>query len=268
MTAVAVSRGLVRVPQITALFWIIKGLSTAVGESTSDLLVHSIDPVVAVCLGFAGFVAALALQFRMRQFVAWSYWLAVVMVGIFGTMAADVLHVGFHVPYAVSSVFYAIALALVFWWWRKVESSLSIHGVDNARTEAFYWSAVVATFALGTAVGDLVAVTLHLGYLGSLILFGTLIAIPSLGYWRLHWNAVGCFWAAYVLTRPLGASLADWFGKPRAEHGLGVGSDLVTVTLLGIIAVLVGFLSIPHRRGQRVSDSAPETAVAGLATDR
>src|SRR5580693_2499909 len=148
-------RGALRVPEITAYFWAIKALSTAMGESTSDYLVHAMDPKVAVVLGFIGFVAALALQFRMGRYVAWTYWLAVVGVGVFGTMAADVLHVGFGVPYIVSSVFYALVLLSVFYGWQRTEKTLSIHSVDSARREAFYWAAVVATFAMGTAVGDL-----------------------------------------------------------------------------------------------------------------
>ena len=137
------------------------------GESTSDWLVHTIQPVAAVGLGFAGFLIALALQFSMRRYVAWAYWTAVVMVGVFGTMAADVLHVGFHVPYFASASLYAVVLAAVFISWQKTEKTLSIHSIDSCRREAFYWAAVVATFALGTAAGDLSAYTFHLGYLHS-----------------------------------------------------------------------------------------------------
>src|SRR5580704_10558071 len=160
------------------------------GESTSDYLVHRLNPEIAVLLGFAGFLAALTLQFSMRRYVAWTYWLAVVGVGVFGTMAADVLHVGFSVPYAVSSVLYALMLVAVFVTWQKTEGTLSIHSVDTPRREAFYWAAVVATFAMGTALGDLSAITLHLGYFGSGLLFASVIAIPAIGYWRLHWNPI------------------------------------------------------------------------------
>ena len=155
-----------RVPEITVYFWVIKGLSTALGESTSDYLVHAMAPELAVVLGFIGFAAALALQFSMRRYRAGSYWLAVVMVGIFGTMAADVLHVGFHVPYALSAVLYSIVLAAIFITWQRTEHTLSVHSIDTARREAFYWAAVVSTFALGTAIGDLTAITFKLGYLG------------------------------------------------------------------------------------------------------
>ncbi len=132
-----------RVPQIIALFWVIKGLSTALGESASDYLVHALSPVIAVALGFVGFLVALGIQFSRRRYVAWAYWLAVVMVGVFGTMAADVLHVGFGVPYVVSATLYAVVLAAVFILWYRTEHTLSIHSIDTPRREAFYWAAVV-----------------------------------------------------------------------------------------------------------------------------
>src|SRR5258708_4651871 len=178
---ISVSRGALRVSEVTAYFWVIKGLSTALGESTSDYLVHKIHPVPAVGLGFIGFVVALALQFSMRRYMAWSYWFAVVMVGVFGTMCADVLHVGFHVPYIASSVLYAVLLAAVFVAWQRTERTLSIHSIDTPRREAFYWAAVVATFAMGTAVGDLTAYSFHLGSGGALVPFAALLVIPAVG---------------------------------------------------------------------------------------
>ena len=251
-------RGARRVPEITVYFWVIKALSTAMGESTSDYLVHAMAPELAVLLGFVGFVAALAIQFSRRRYVAWAYWLAVVGVGVFGTMAADVLHVGFGVPYIVSSVLYAVALAAVFVTWQRTERTLSIHTVNTARREAFYWAAVVATFAMGTAVGDLTAVTLHLGYAGSAVLFAGLILVPAAGYRWGGWNPVLSFWMAYVLTRPLGASVADWLGKPKSFSGLGLGDGPVTVVLVLMIAALVGYLAVTRSDVQR-----PAATVAG-----
>ena len=251
-------RAALRVPEITVYFWVIKALSTALGESTSDYLVHRIHPVPAVLLGFTGFVIALALQFSMRRYVAWTYWFAVVMVGVFGTMAADVLHVGFHVPYIASTLLYAIVLAAVFYTWEQTEHTLSIHSIDTARREAFYWAAVVATFAMGTAVGDLTSVTLHLGYAGSALLFAGLILVPAAGYRWGGWNPVLSFWMAYVLTRPLGASVADWLGKPKSFSGLGLGNGPVSVVFLMLIAALVGYLAVTRRDVQR-----PATSVAG-----
>ncbi|HET7017375.1 MAG TPA: hypothetical protein VFI65_25865 [Streptosporangiaceae bacterium] len=247
------ARGALRVPEITAYFWIIKGLSTAMGESTSDYLVHVMNPVLAVGIGFVGFVAALALQLSIRRYVAWTYWLAVVMVGVFGTMAADVLHVGFGVPYLISSALYAIALAVVFVTWQRTERTLSIHTIDTPRRELFYWAAVVATFAMGTALGDLTAVTVGLGYDFSIVLFAVMIMIPAIGFRFLRWNAIGAFWFAYVVTRPLGASVADWLGKPVSLGGLGWGDGRVALGFTALIAILVAFLAITKVDVQRRS---------------
>jgi len=252
--------GALRVPEITVYFWLIKALSTAMGESTSDYLVHAINPVLAVGLGLIGFLGALSLQFSMRRYVAWTYWLAVVGVGVFGTMAADVLHVGFGVPYPVSSVLYGVVLLSVFIGWQKTEKTLSIHSVDTPRREAFYWAAVVATFAMGTAVGDLTATTFHLGYFASGLLFAAVIAVPAIGYWRFGWNAIFSFWFAYVATRPLGASFADWMGKPQSVGGLGWGDGTVAAVLTLLIFCLVAYLAITARdvqsakRAPRASD--------------
>lgn len=245
------TRGALRVPQVTATFWIIKALSTAVGESTSDYLVHAMAPELAVVLGFVAFVGALVLQFKMARYVAVTYWLAVVMVGTFGTMAADVLHVGLGVPYAASTVFYAVVLAAVFVVWQRVEGTMSIHSIDTPRREAFYWAAVVSTFAMGTALGDLTAGPLHLGYFPSAALFVVIIGIPALGFRILRWNAVLSFWFAYVVTRPLGASVADGLGKAKNLSGLGLGDLFVVVVFGGLIALMVAYLTVTKSDVQR-----------------
>lgn len=239
--------GALKVPQITVYFWVIKALSTAMGESTSDYGVHAIDPVIAVLLGFCGFIVSLSLQFWVRRYIAWTYWLAVVGVGVFGTMAADVLHVRFGVPYAISSVLYAAVLAAVFVTWQRTEKTLSFHTIDTPRREAFYWAAVVATFAMGTALGDLSSITFGLGYFASGLLFAAVIAIPAVGYARLGWNGIFSFWFAYVATRPLGASFADWMGKPNSVGGLGWGEGRVALALAILIFCLVAYLAITRR---------------------
>ncbi|HEY2771224.1 MAG TPA: hypothetical protein VGI87_11665 [Solirubrobacteraceae bacterium] len=244
-------------PEVTAYFWVIKALSTAMGESTSDWSVHAINPVIAVLLGFCGFVVALSLQFWVRRYIAWTYWLAVCAVGVFGTMCADVLHVHFGVPYGVSSVLFAVLLASVFLSWERTEHTLSFHEIDTVRRELFYWAAVVATFAMGTALGDLAAVTLGLGYLASAVVFAAVIAVPAAGYRWFGWNSIFCFWFAYVATRPLGASIADWLGKPTALRGLGLGDGPVALVLALMIFVLVAYLAVTRRDVQgtgRVSD--------------
>ena len=176
--------GALRVPEVAVIFWVVKLLSTAMGESTSDALVNSsLGAPVAVVLGFAAFLVALYIQFKQARYRAWSYWLAVCGVGVFGTMAADVMHVALHVPYTASSIFYAVLLAAVFISWSRTEKTLSIHSIDTPRRECFYWAAVVATFAMGTALGDFTASTLKLGYFPSAALFAAIILIPLIG-WR------------------------------------------------------------------------------------
>ena len=236
-------RHLSKVPEITALFWVIKALTTAMGESTSDFLVHSMVPEIAVVLGGIAFVVALYIQLSKDRYIPWAYWLAVAMVGVFGTMAADVLHVGLGVPYVVSTVFYAVLLYLVFRTWYRVEGTLSIHSIDSPRRELFYWAAVLATFALGTAAGDMTAVTVGLGYFGSIILFAAIMAIPALGYFRYGMNSILAFWFAYVVTRPLGASVADWLSVSHARGGLALGTGPVSLVFALAIALLVRRLS-------------------------
>jgi uncharacterized membrane-anchored protein len=234
---------LLKVPEVTVFFWIVKLLSTAMGESTSDYLVFQIDPYVAVALGCLGLVVALALQLLAPRYIAWIYWFAVVMVAVFGTMAADVMHVVLHIPYAVSTVFFAVVLAVVFVVWYRTERTLSIHTIYPGRRELFYWATVIATFALGTAAGDLTASTFQLGYFGSIILFAILFAIPGLAYRFLGLNPIAAFWIAYVITRPLGASVADWLGKPFLG-GLGLGDGLISLVLTALIVLVVAYLAI------------------------
>jgi uncharacterized membrane-anchored protein len=243
-SAPRIPAGLSKVPEVTAVFWGAKVLSTGMGETTSDFLVHRFSPYVAVALGAIGFALALMLQARAHRYVAWIYWLAVVMVSIFGTMAADILHVGFGIPYIVSTAFYAVVLAGVFIAWQRSEKTLSIHSITTVRREMFYWTTVCATFALGTATGDLTARTVALGYLTSGLLFAAVMLIPAIGYRYFRLNGIFAFWFAYVVTRPLGASFADWIGVSHARGGLAVGTGLVSVVLAGAIAILVGYLAV------------------------
>ncbi|MGH8960044.1 MAG: COG4705 family protein [Jatrophihabitantaceae bacterium] len=245
----------VKVPEVTAFFWLVKALTTAFGESASDFMVHSMNPVVAVLIGFVVFCVALLIQLRAPRYLARLYWFAVAMVGVFGTMAADVLHVGFGVPYLVSTILFVVVLAAVFITWQACEHTLSIHSVRTRQRELFYWAAVVATFALGTAAGDMMAVTVRLGYFSSGLLFAGAIAVPAVGYWRFGLNPILAFWTAYVLTRPLGASFADWFGVSHARGGLALGPGPVSLVLAALIVGFVVYLArtkldVPRERDQ------------------
>ena len=249
-----------KVPEVTVYFWIIKVMTTAMGETTSDFFIHRVGVSNTVALAaialITGVVLAvsLAFQFAASRYVAWTYWLVVVMVGIFGTMAADGVHIKFGVPYVVSSAFFTVALAGIFVAWYASEKTLSIHSIYTRRREAFYWAVVMAAFTLGTAVGDMTAITLHLGYLASGLMFTVLIAIPAVSHWRFHLNAVFAFWFAYIVTRPLGASFADWLAVSPGRGGLGLGFGPVSLGLGIVIAGFVTFLSVTHKdvRDQRL----------------
>ncbi|MEU9171718.1 hypothetical protein AB0D34_28660 [Streptomyces sp. NPDC048420] len=235
-----------KVPEVTVGFWIIKVLTTGMGETASDLLARTLGPIPAVALGALALVASLAVQLTLRRYVTWAYWSAVVMVSVFGTMAADVLHVGLGVPYLVSAPAFLAVLAGVFTLWYASERTLSIHTIRTRRREGFYWAAVLATFALGTAAGDLTA-TVGFGYLGSVALFAVGICLPALAHRFGALSPVTAFWSAYVLTRPLGASLADWMAVSHTRGGLGLGLSPVTLAWTAAIIGFVGYLTVSSR---------------------
>jgi uncharacterized membrane-anchored protein len=232
-----------KVPAITVLFWVIKTLTTGMGEALSDYLANA-NLVVAIAVGVLGLAGALWLQVRTRRYSAPVYWFAVAMVAVFGTMAADGVHlVG--LPYALTTAFYLLVVGVLFAVWHRSEGTLSIHSIITRRRELFYWATVLASFALGTAAGDFTADQLRLGYLPSVLIFGVAIAVPAVGWRFFRLNPVVAFWVAYVLTRPLGASIADWLGKPAAHGGgLGFGDGTVAAVAAGVIAVLVGYLAV------------------------
>jgi uncharacterized membrane-anchored protein len=238
---------LTKVPEVTAIFWLTKVLTTGVGESTSDFLVKQVGKGGAVFLGTITFAGAVIWQFKTPRYTPGVYWLAVAMVAVFGTLAADAVHVGLGVPYYASSTLYAVILAGIFVAWYRTEGTLSIHSIYTPRREVFYWLAVLATFALGTAVGDLTARSFGWGYLSSAVVFGCAIAVPAIAYWRTNLNPILIFWTAYVLTRPLGASLADWLGKNHDIGGLGLGDGTVSVAGALLIVGLVSYLARNQR---------------------
>lgn len=251
-----------RVPEITVYFWILKFFTTAMGESTSDFMVFHINPYIAVVSGAIGFAVALSVKLHMRRYTPWVYWFTALMVAIFGTMAADVVHVAIGVPYIDSTTMFALMLAAVFVVWYLSERTLSIHSIYTTRREMFYWAAVFTTFALGTAAGDLTATTFGLGYFSSGVLFGILLAVVGIVHWKsrttfgqsrknLASSPVLAYWTAYILTRPFGASFADWMDKPLSVGGLALGDTRVSICLFIPILFFVWFISTGHGDGGR-----------------
>jgi uncharacterized membrane-anchored protein len=238
-----------KVPQITLLFWIVKVLTTGMGESMSDFMGQKSVPIAGL-VGVLGFALAMRTQLRAKAYSAPVYWLAVMMVAVFGTMVADGIKDGLGLSYAVTTPVFALAVTAVFVLWRRREGTLSIHSITSRRRERFYWAAVLGTFALGTAAGDLTAMTLRIGYFGSIVLFGCLIALPALAWARGRLNPIAAFWLAYILTRPLGASIADWLAKPD-NGGLGWGDGAVSGLALVAFAGLVAYLTASGRGAQR-----------------
>jgi uncharacterized membrane-anchored protein len=231
-----------KVPAVNSYFWGVKILTTAMGEAVSDFLVKRYNPYLAVFAGFVVFAIAIGWQLRVPSYRTWPYWTAVAMVAVFGTMVADAMHVGLGIPYKVSVVFFSIVLAAVFTVWYRTERTLSIHSITTPRRELFYWATVCCTFALGTATGDWTAVTLHLGYFASGVLFTLAICVP-LAAWKLGANPVLTFWVAYILTRPIGASFADYFGMPKASGGLGIGHGPVSLVTIALVVASIWYLA-------------------------
>jgi uncharacterized membrane-anchored protein len=225
-----------KVPEITLMFWVVKLLTTAGGEATSDYLALG-SHVVGAAVEIGLLVIALAWQFRIRRYAAAAYWFLAYAIAIFGTGVSDTLHLTVGLPYGATTALWAVVLAGVFIVWHRSERTLSIHSILTRRREMFYWSTVFATFALGTALGDFTATTLGLGYLSSVVLFGVAIMVPAVA-WRLGLNDILAFWWAYVLTRPLGASVADYVSKAPSISGLGFGDG--RTALVVTIAVVIG----------------------------
>ena len=258
----ALRAGVVKVPEVTLYFWVVKLLTTAMGEAISDYLVNDWNKYLGVLLGFIVFAVAMVFQLRATTYSTWRYWITVSMVAVFGTMCADVLHVVAGVPYTASFVLYAGLLAATFATWYRSERTLDIHTINTRRREVFYWLTVIFTFAMGTAVGDLTAMTLRLGYLASAFLFLGALCLPLIA-WRLGANPVATFWVAYVLTRPAGASFADYFGMPKDISGFGLGHGPVSAVLIVLVAAGIYFLKASGKDAQRPRAAVSEPAGRG-----
>ena len=245
-THIYTGRMLNKVPEVTIYFWLIKVLSTTVGETAADFLSTNLNlGEGTTALIMAGLLAvALVFQVRAPRYIAGIYWITVVLISIVGTLITDNLSDNYNVPLEVTTPVFAVALAITFTVWFAFEKTLSIHTIYTRRREGFYWLAILFTFALGTAAGDLTSEKLNLGYWVALGLFAGLIAAVCVARFGLQANAVASFWIAYILTRPLGASLGDLMSQPKNAGGLGVGTTVTSVVFLAAILGLVAWLSV------------------------
>jgi uncharacterized membrane-anchored protein len=241
----AAGKMLNKVPEVTLYFWVIKVMATTVGETAADFLnttlglgLNGTSIVMAVALAIA-----LGFQFRARKYVPGVYWTAVVLISVVGTLITDNLVDNLGMSLRVTTAIFAAALAVTFAAWFASERTLSIHTIYTTRREAFYWSAILFTFALGTAAGDLVAEGLDIGYWKSALLFGGLIGLAAIAYFVFKLDEILCFWIAYILTRPLGASMGDFLSQPRDNGGLGLGTVATSAIFLGTILAVVVYLT-------------------------
>ncbi|MGW2938102.1 COG4705 family protein [Streptomyces sp. NPDC001156] len=248
-----------KVPEVTVYFWIIKVLCTTVGETAADLLNDKAGlGLTGVSLVMSALLAVvLVVQFRTKAYRPGVYWLAVALISVVGTLISDNLTDNMGVPLTLSTTVFAVLLAIVLGAWYRTERTLSIHHVDTVRRESFYWLAVLFTFALGTAAGDLVAEKMNLGYWVSAVLFALAIAAVAVARFALGLGAVTSFWSAYVLTRPLGASMGDYLSQPTGDGGLGLGTVVTSALFLTVILALVIYLSVT-----RTDAAEPERAAA------
>jgi uncharacterized membrane-anchored protein len=238
-----------KVPEITLFFWIIKILCTTVGETGADFLNTDLNfglEGVTLIIG-AMLVVTLIFQFKFRKYIPGIYWLAVVLISIAGTLITDNLSDNLGVPLTISTIVFAVSLSIIFAVWYKKEKTLSIHTIITTKREAFYWLAILFTFALGTAAGDLLAESIDLGYMLSAIIFGAMIAAVALSHFVFKVNAVLAFWLAYILTRPLGASIGDYLSQDLGNGGLGLGTVITSMIFLVTILATVIYLTVTKK---------------------
>jgi uncharacterized membrane-anchored protein len=245
-----------KVPEVILVFWVVKILTTAGGEATSDYL-KTYGNLGAGGLEVLVIVAGLVLQFATRRYRAFAYWSLAFAIAITGTGVSDFLHLDVHIPYAGTTLLWAVVLAAILWVWQRNEGTLSIHSITTQRREAYYWATVFATFALGTALGDFTAISLNIGYLDSGILFAVVILIPALARWQLGLNGIAAFWMSYVITRPLGASFADYISKPKALSGINFGNGPTAIVFAAAVFVLVSYLALARPDIQRDRSEPP-----------
>lgn len=238
-----------KVPQVTVFFWIIKVLATTVGETLADFLSTTLHfgLVNTSIVMSAIFVLLLAWQLRLPRYVAGVYWAVVVFISVVGTLISDNLHDNLGISLVTTTIAFAVVLAAIFFAWWRSEHTLSVHEIDTRRRELFYWAAILFTFALGTSGGDLLSERTGLGYGLAALVFAALIALTALAHYRLKVNGVLAFWIAYILTRPLGASMGDFLSQSPQDGGLGVGTTVTSGVFLIVIVALVIYLSVTKR---------------------
>lgn len=242
----------IKVPAVTFIFWVIKILSTTVGETGADFLIFKLHfglPLTSLIMG-AALIAVLTLQLRATRYIPWLYWLTVVQVSIFGTLLTDSLVDIYEVPLITTTIIFSTLLGLTFILWYAREKTLSIQSIFRGSREYFYWTAILMTFALGTAAGDLVAEEMRLGYALSALIFGCCIAAVAIAHYVFRLNAVTTFWIAYVLTRPFGASVGDWLSHSVQKGGIGLGTVGTSCVFVVIIVLLVSYLTVKEHRSR------------------
>jgi len=251
-----------KVPEVTLFFWIIKIMATTVGETAADFLSVTLNLGLSVTsyIMTALLVVVLLFQFNYKKYVPWAYWVSVVLISIVGTLITDKLVDDLGVSLETTTILFSLALAATFIVWYANEKTLSIHSIFTTRREAYYWAAILFTFALGTAAGDLAAEGLNLGYAQAALIFGALIALVTYGHYFLRLNSILAFWIAYILTRPLGASFGDLLSQPVSNGGLGLGTVMTSMIFFATITSLVTFMTILQRRRPFVTARLEEDA--------
>ncbi len=243
-----------KVPEVTILFWVVKILSTTIGETAADFLSGNLGlglPATTAVMGVL-FVAALIWQLSTRRYVPAVYWLAVVLVSVVGTLFSDNLVDNLGVSLWTTTAIFSVALAAAFVGWYRSERTLSIHTIVTRRREGWYWFAILCTFSLGTSAGDLISEKLALGYATAALIFGGVIALVAVAHYGFRVNAVLTFWTAYVLTRPFGASIGDFLTAAPKDGGLGLGTNGTSVVFLVVIVAIVGWFTVQARRDDRL----------------
>jgi len=239
-----------KVPEVTIFFWLVKMMSTTVGETAADFLTYNLHMGLVITTAITGllFLGTLFLQLKTKQYVPWVYWSTVVMISVLGTLITDDLVDNFGVALQTTTIVFSLALLITFALWYASEKTLSIHSINTSKRELYYWTAILFTFALGTSAGDQVAESMDVGYALSGMIFSALIGLSALAYYVLNANAVLIFWVAYILTRPFGASFGDYLSQPAENGGLALGTTSTSILFIFVITLLVAYMTLRQKK--------------------